>query len=136
MKATLHLGFINPDRIEESKRPLFTTGWQVLETALFAGFSNALYYKTHPPLLPLVKTCIPCYFYYMGIYIKPTSDFFIRYLFGSEEYKELLLSFVNSVMVSAHFPTLSSVEIKNPFNLKNIVFEKESVLDVKATDKT
>ena len=72
----------------------------------------------------------------MGIYIKPTSDIFFRYLFGSEENKELLLSFINSVMIDVSFPKLSSLEIKNPFNLKTIVFEKESILDIKATDET
>ena len=70
------------------------------------------------------------------MYVKPTSDLFFRYLFGSEENGELLLSFINSVMVDVNFPTLSSVEIKNPFNLKTIVFEKETILDIKAVDNS
>ena len=72
----------------------------------------------------------------MYIYVKPTSDIFFRYLFGSEENKGLLLSFINSVMIDVDFPTLSSVEIKNPFNLKTIALEKETILDVKALDNT
>jgi predicted transposase/invertase (TIGR01784 family) len=72
----------------------------------------------------------------MGMYVKPTSDIFFRYLFGSEEHKSLLLSFINSVMEDVGFPLLSSVEIKNPFNVRTIVLEKESILDVKATDET
>jgi len=72
----------------------------------------------------------------MGIYVKPTSDIFFRYLFGSEENKELLLSFINSIMIDVNFPKLASIEIKNPFNLKTIVFEKETILDIKANDET
>ena len=72
----------------------------------------------------------------MDTYIKPTSDIFFRYLFGSEENSNLLLSFINSVMEDVSFPKLSTVKIKNPFNLKTIVLEKESILDVKATDKS
>ncbi|MBF0204997.1 MAG: PD-(D/E)XK nuclease family transposase [Desulfamplus sp.] len=31
-------------------------------------------------------------------YIKPTSDIFIKYLLGTEEHKDLLLSFINAVL--------------------------------------
>ncbi|MBN2533531.1 MAG: PD-(D/E)XK nuclease family transposase [Spirochaetales bacterium] len=72
----------------------------------------------------------------MDIYVKPTSDIFFRYLFGSEKNKKLLLSFINSVMEDVNFPILSSLEIKNPFNLKTITFEKESILDIKALDES
>ncbi|MBF0231015.1 MAG: PD-(D/E)XK nuclease family transposase [Desulfamplus sp.] len=30
-------------------------------------------------------------------YIKPTSDIFIKYLLGTEDHKDLLLSFINKV---------------------------------------
>ena len=61
-----------------------------------------------------------CYSLHMGTYIKPTSDIFFRYLFGSEENSNLLLSFINSVMEDVSFPILASIKIKNPFNLKTI----------------
>lgn len=69
-------------------------------------------------------------------YVKPTSDIFIRYLFGSEENKFLLLAFINAVLENSDFPRIKTVELKNPFNLKKIVYEKESILDVKAVDET
>ncbi|MBF0411958.1 MAG: PD-(D/E)XK nuclease family transposase [Desulfamplus sp.] len=43
-------------------------------------------------------------------YIKPTSDIFIKYLLGTEEHKDLLLSFINAVMTDSGFPLVKSVE--------------------------
>jgi len=69
-------------------------------------------------------------------YVKPTSDIFIRYLFGSEENKFLLQAFINAVLENSEFPRIKTLELKNPFNLKKILYDKESVLDVKAVDET
>ncbi len=68
-------------------------------------------------------------------YVKPTSDIFIKYLLGKEEHKDLLLSFINAVMDNSGFTLIKSVEIKNPFNLKKMVNDKESILDIKAVDE-
>ncbi|MGD9732348.1 MAG: Rpn family recombination-promoting nuclease/putative transposase [Desulfamplus sp.] len=68
-------------------------------------------------------------------YVKPTSDIFIKYLLGSEDNKDLLLSFINGVMENSGFPLIKSVEIRNPFNLKKMVHEKQSILDIKAIDE-
>jgi predicted transposase/invertase (TIGR01784 family) len=66
------------------------------------------------------------------VYVKPTSDIFIKYLFGKEEHKPLLLDFINAVQKSCDFPLIMDLEIKNPFNIKTIAAEKESILDIKA----
>ena len=58
------------------------------------------------------------------IYIKPTSDIFIKYLFGTEENKILLLAFINAVLENSGFSLIKKVELKNTFNLKKIVFDK------------
>lgn len=71
----------------------------------------------------------------MNYYIKPTADIFIKYLFGSKENKDLLLSFINSVLEDSEFGKIVNVEIKNPFNIKNFLSDKESIVDVKATDE-
>jgi predicted transposase/invertase (TIGR01784 family) len=71
----------------------------------------------------------------MGDYIKPYSDIFIKYLFGSETNKALLLSFINAVLAETGFDRVVNVELRNPFNVKNYVLDKESILDVKATDE-
>jgi len=64
------------------------------------------------------------------------SDFFVRYLLGDEKNSDLLLSFINSVHEDYNLPQLKSVIIKNPFNLKNLADEKESVIDIKAEDES
>jgi len=60
--------------------------------------------------------------------------FFIKYLFGTEENKPILLAFINAVLSKTDFDLIVSVEILNPFNVKEFVGDKETVLDVKATD--
>jgi len=71
----------------------------------------------------------------MDLKLKASSDIFIKYLFGSEQNKDLLLSFVNAVLAHSGFNKIIEIEIKNPFNLKTFAVDKESILDVKATDE-
>ena len=71
------------------------------------------------------------------LYIKPSSDIFIKYLFGmdTEESRELLLSFINAVLQNSDFDPIVSVVPKNPFNYKEFINDKESVLDIDAKDE-
>jgi predicted transposase/invertase (TIGR01784 family) len=71
----------------------------------------------------------------MNNYVKPSSDIFIKYLLGSERNKDLLLSFINAVFEDSEFDKIADVEIKNPFNIKTFQVDKESILDIKATDE-
>ena len=66
--------------------------------------------------------------------VNPTSDFFVRYLLGSEENKELLLDFINTILLDSGFNPAIKLKIMNPFNLKTISESTESILDVKAED--
>ncbi len=50
--------------------------------------------------------------------VKPTSDVFIKYLFGLEDHKHLLLSFINAVQKDDNFTPLRQVELKNLFNIR------------------
>ena len=75
------------------------------------------------------------YIFNMNYYIKPTTDIFIKYLLGSRKNKDLLLSFINSVLEDSQFNKIVEVEIKNPFNLKSFIADKESILDIKAIDE-
>jgi uncharacterized alpha/beta hydrolase family protein len=59
------------------------------------------------------------------------TDIFARYLLGDEKNSDLLLYFINSVNEDNNLPLLKRVTIKNPFNLKSLVREKESIIDVK-----
>ena len=73
--------------------------------------------------------------YKMSSIIKAYSDIFIKYLFGSERNKNLLLSFLNSVLLNSGFPKVVEIEITNPFNLKTFIYDKESILDIKVIDE-
>ena len=70
----------------------------------------------------------------MARHIKATSDIFIHYLFGSEQNKDLLLSFINAVLEDADFPLIKSVEILNPFSIRQYALDKSTILDIKAKD--
>jgi len=78
-----------------------------------------------------------CFFTTMLIMIVfAYSDIFVRYLLGDVKNTDLLLSFINAVNEDYCLPPLKSIMIKNPFNLKNLADEKETVIDIKAEDDT
>lgn len=71
-------------------------------------------------------------------YVNPVSDFFVRYLLGSEENKSILIDFINTIMFDSDpdFDPIREISILNPFNHAALDKEKESVLDVKAQDQS
>ena len=64
------------------------------------------------------------------------ADIFVRYLLGSEEHKDILIDFINAVFSQKGHDLVVEIKILNPFNLKNLRTGKESILDVKARDKS
>ncbi|WP_432632666.1 Rpn family recombination-promoting nuclease/putative transposase [Brachyspira sp.] len=66
------------------------------------------------------------------IEVKKLNDYFIRYFFGLKGDEDLLLSFINAIMIDSNFATFVSVEIINPFNLSEKANNKESIVDLKA----
>jgi len=62
----------------------------------------------------------------------PKIDLVFRKLFGSEENTDLLLSLLNGIINCQ--PPLTSLTIKNPYNLASYVGSKTSILDIKAID--
>jgi predicted transposase/invertase (TIGR01784 family) len=70
-----------------------------------------------------------------NIYIDPVSDIFVLYLLGSPENNDILLDFINNVLIDVGFEPVVSVEVTNPFNLRTFVGDKLSILDVKARDE-
>ena len=67
-----------------------------------------------------------------NIEVKKLNDYFIRYFFGLKGHEDLLLSFINAIMIDSNFATFKSVEILNPFNLSEKANNKESIVDLKA----
>lgn len=62
--------------------------------------------------------------------LNPKVDIAFRKLFGSEENKEILRGFINSVLPANE--QVKSLEIKNPYNLATYIGGKNNILDVKA----
>lgn len=69
--------------------------------------------------------------------VKATSDVFIKYLFGRETEisNDLLISFVNAVLEDSHFPRITKVIQKNPFNYQEFKNDKLSILDIVVEDE-
>ena len=65
--------------------------------------------------------------------LKPAfgDDCFIRYLFSDEGNENIVLDFINGVMIDLNFQTFNNVVILNPFNLTKYLDGKESIVDVK-----
>ena len=59
------------------------------------------------------------------------NDCFVRYLFSDAGNENIVLDFINGVMLDSNFKTFSNVEILNPFNLTKYLDGKESIVDVK-----
>ncbi len=68
--------------------------------------------------------------------ISRIDDSFAKYLLSLKGHEDLLLSLVNSVQRNKHLPQFKSVEVKNPFNLKESQLEQETIMDIKAVTST
>ena len=62
--------------------------------------------------------------------INPRVDFAFKKLFGSEENKDLLIDFINSIV--SEKDKVVDLELKNPYSVKNFRSDKISILDIKA----
>jgi predicted transposase/invertase (TIGR01784 family) len=64
--------------------------------------------------------------------LNPRVDVIFKRLFGSEENKDILLSFLNAVFNRKESEALIDIDILNPDILPEYIQDKHSVLDVKA----
>ncbi len=67
--------------------------------------------------------------------LNPLNDGYIKYLLGSEENKDLLLSLINAVFLDKGMAPITWVEVLNPFTPRDLDTQKEIRLDVKARDE-
>ena len=65
------------------------------------------------------------------IFINPKTDFAFKKIFGSEQSKGILISFLNSILYDGH-SIIQDLTILNPYQAPKILGIKESYLDVKA----
>ncbi len=63
--------------------------------------------------------------------IDPRVDCVFKKLFGSEENRNLLIHFLNAVILPYRESPVTTVEIINPYNKKDFLLDKLSVVDVK-----
>ena len=66
--------------------------------------------------------------------IDPKIDCVFKALLGSEENRNLLVHFLNAILTSDLTAPIAEVEILNPYNDKEFLDDKLSVVDVKAKD--
>ncbi|MBF0240634.1 MAG: Rpn family recombination-promoting nuclease/putative transposase [SAR324 cluster bacterium] len=71
----------------------------------------------------------------MKYHIIPLIDCVFKALLGAEGNKNLLIHFVNAVLNPEPSRRISAVEILNPFNEKEFLSDKLSIVDVKARDE-
>jgi predicted transposase/invertase (TIGR01784 family) len=62
--------------------------------------------------------------------INPMIDFAFKFIFGSEQNKDILMSFLNATIKNEE--KITDIVLLDPFNLKNHANDKLSILDVKA----
>ncbi len=65
------------------------------------------------------------------IFINPKTDFAFKKIFGSEQSKDVLISFLNALLYNAR-PIIEDLEILNPYLVPRIRGVKDTYLDVKA----
>ncbi|MGI4851175.1 MAG: PD-(D/E)XK nuclease family transposase [Janthinobacterium lividum] len=63
-------------------------------------------------------------------YINPRIDLVFKKIFGVEENKDLLISFINAIVSPED--QISKVILLNPYNLQSFRQDKLSILDIKA----
>lgn len=65
----------------------------------------------------------------------PKNDIAFKKIFGNEQHKNILISFLNSVLDFQNEKTIVEVELANPYQVPRIPELKETILDIKATNK-
>ena len=66
--------------------------------------------------------------------IKPTDDFIFKRIFGVEESKDILISFLNALFKEYEYlPNIKNIKFSNNENIKDDLENKDSRLDIKAT---
>jgi len=67
--------------------------------------------------------------------INPTVDCVFKAILGSEENKNLLIHFLNAILEPKTGALIKEVLIKNPYNEREFIGDKLTIVDVKAIDE-
>ena len=66
-------------------------------------------------------------------FISPQNDFAFKRIFGDEQHKEVLISFLNSVLDLDDENAVVEVQVMDPYQAPRLKQFKETILDIKAT---
>ena len=69
-------------------------------------------------------------------FVDPKTDFAFKRIFGSEDSKDALISFINASLELKGDRLVETVEIKNPYRGGDLPVIKESIVDIACTDKS
>jgi len=65
----------------------------------------------------------------------PKNDLAFKKIFGNEKHKEILISFLNATLDFKNKKEIVDVRLANPYQVPKIPELKETILDIKATNK-
>ena len=65
----------------------------------------------------------------------PKNDIAFKKIFGNEQHKNILISFLNSILDFKNEKIIIDVELANPYQVPRIPELKETILDIKATNQ-
>ena len=65
----------------------------------------------------------------------PTNDLAFKKVFGDENHKDILISFLNSILGFRDGKEIADVSLANPYQVPKIPDLKETILDIKAVNK-
>jgi len=69
-------------------------------------------------------------------FVDPKNDVAFRKIFGSENKKEILISFLNNILCFAGSDKeITDITLQNPYQVPKLAGLKETILDIKAVDK-
>lgn len=68
--------------------------------------------------------------------IDPKVDYAFKHVFGREESKPVLISLLDAVLQPTLGQHIASLDLLNPFNDKETLDDKTSILDIKARDQS
>ncbi len=69
-------------------------------------------------------------------FLDPTNDYSFRKIFGNEQKKGILISFLNSILGWSGEETITDVTLLNPNQVPHIKGAKETLLDVRCHDQS
>ncbi|MBS0621852.1 MAG: PD-(D/E)XK nuclease family transposase [Verrucomicrobia bacterium] len=68
-------------------------------------------------------------------FLDPTNDYAFRKIFGDERKKEILISFLNSILERQGEGLIVEVDLLNPYQAPHLEGAKETILDIRCHDQ-